>query len=440
MRDAFDNIIAGARLALFLPVTEHAFRFSRGQVWMMATAGLLLSIGLDWTFTAAPSAFNGYGFHDEALFLVLVMLAAWVVAVAAHDARLNQALPVMWLSAGLAAYPVQALIISGWPDPGLDFSVAYGLGIAWWTLIVYRSLDTLGIGRVLRRINQTVLVALIVTLPDWHFTPTSFWYPLPTEVSESDPPPRLDAEAVLFAQQSRLDAALAQLPAETPGRADLYAVGFGSHGSQDVFMREIAVLEGMNKSRFGQSARTLKLINNIATVEQAPLATLSNLQYALTKISGLMDVDEDILFLFLTSHGSSEHLLSVELANLPLQPLATSDLTEMINTLPVRWKVIVISACYSGGFLPSLANEHTLVITAAHAERQSFGCSNDATMTWFGRAFMQEGLAKGLGFVDAYANARELVSGWESENEHTESLPQIAAGPEIVKKLAELGW
>jgi hypothetical protein len=38
-------------------------------------------------------------------------------------------------------------------------------------------------------------------------------------------------------------------------------------------------------------------------------------------------------------------------------------------------------------FVPALADARTLVITAAAADRPSFGCEDGATWTYFGDAF-----------------------------------------------------
>ncbi|WP_084683783.1 C13 family peptidase [Psychromonas hadalis] len=50
----------------------------------------------------------------------------------------------------------------------------------------------------------------------------------------------------------------------------------------------------------------------------------------------------------------------------------------------IKWKVIVVSACYSGIYIETLADEYTLVMTASNAEQPSFGCSNSANFTYFG--------------------------------------------------------
>ena len=98
-----------------------------------------------------------------------------------------------------------------------------------------------------------------------------------------------------------------------------------------------------------------------------------------------MDRDSDILILFLTSHGSPDGLAIT--AGRRAETLAPSALAEMLDQTGVRHKVVIISACYSGVFIPRLANSDTLVITAADAGHASFGCEdNKAQWTYFGDA------------------------------------------------------
>ena len=87
----------------------------------------------------------------------------------------------------------------------------------------------------------------------------------------------------------------------------------------------------------------------------------------------------------LTSHGSPAGL-AVK-AGLLTQTLTPSNLADMLARTGVRYKVVVISACYSGVFIPRLANPDTLVITAADAGHPSFGCRDKAKWTYFGNAF-----------------------------------------------------
>jgi Peptidase C13 family len=58
-------------------------------------------------------------------------------------------------------------------------------------------------------------------------------------------------------------------------------------------------------------------------------------------------------------------------------------LRQMFDASGAKYRVVIISACYSGVFVPVLANPRTLVITAAAADRSSFGCEDRATWTYF---------------------------------------------------------
>jgi hypothetical protein len=72
----------------------------------------------------------------------------------------------------------------------------------------------------------------------------------------------------------------------------------------------------------------------------------------------------------------------------------------MLNASGARYRVIIISACYSGVFARALADRRTLVITAAAPDRPSFGCEDGATWTYFGDAFFNQAL-RGSRTLDA---------------------------------------
>jgi hypothetical protein len=74
----------------------------------------------------------------------------------------------------------------------------------------------------------------------------------------------------------------------------------------------------------------------------------------------------------------------------------------MLARTGVRHKVVVISACYSGVFIPRLANPNMLIITAADADHQSFGCRDKARWTYFGDAFFNVALRQAKTLKDAF--------------------------------------
>jgi hypothetical protein len=133
-----------------------------------------------------------------------------------------------------------------------------------------------------------------------------------------------------------------------------------------------------------------------------------------------------------------------------LQGLRAQALGTMLKDSGIRWKVAVVSACYSGGFIPPLKDPGTLVITAARADRTSFGCADENDFTYFGRAFFKESLPKASSFQDAFRKAETLVAEWEQKDardtasakpggrgrDDAQSLPQISSGSAIEAQLA----
>ncbi len=242
-------------------------------------------------------------------------------------------------------------------------------------------------------------------------------------------------EDLMYAQPDLLDAGLKRLRPQTPGKVDLYALGFAGDAEENVFRNEVDFLPKLLAQRFGAADRTLQLINSPQTFEKTPLATRSNLYDALSGIAATMDPDEDILLLFLTSHGSRDHELYVAMGAMPLDQLTPKDVRDALDAAHIRWRIVVVSACYSGGFIPALREPHTMVITAARSDRTSFGCGSDSQITWFGKAFLTEALNQTTDFHDAYLRARTTIAGWEKRDNDTPSEPQYWAGTEIQQKL-----
>ncbi len=242
-------------------------------------------------------------------------------------------------------------------------------------------------------------------------------------------------EDLMYAQPNLIDASLKRLRAQTPGKIDLYALGFAGDAEETVFRNEVDYLPKLLAQRFDAAGRTLQLINSPATFEKTPLATRTNLYDALSGIAATMDVNEDILLLFLTSHGSRDHQLYVAMGAMPLDQLTPDDIRDALDTAHILWRIVIVSACYSGGFIPALREPHTMIITAARSDRTSFGCGSDSEITWFGKAFLTEALNQTTDFHDAYVRARARIVGWEKRDKDTPSEPQFWEGPLIEAKL-----
>ena len=148
-----------------------------------------------------------------------------------------------------------------------------------------------------------------------------------------------------------------------------------------------------------------------------------------------MDTDEDVLFLYITTHGSEGGELAVELPPLDLFQIRPAGLARMLRNSGIKWKVLVISACYSGGFIEPLKDDNTLIITASDANHQSFGCGNGRNLTWFGKAYFDDALRRTRSFTEAFELARKEVAERERRRGYTPSNPQMFVGAAMREKL-----
>lgn len=242
---------------------------------------------------------------------------------------------------------------------------------------------------------------------------------------------KVTAESVLYSQPALLDTALAGVKAGRPGVPELYLLAFGGTGSQNVFLHEVTSVEQLFAERFGTVGHSVVLVNSPESIGERPLATTIALRRALADIGAKMNRDEDILFLFMTSHGAQDFHFSLELWPYTFDELTPQVLRRMLDDAGIKNRVILVSACYSGGFIAPLAGPDTLVMTASRADRSSHGCVHGADWTFFGRAYFDEALRKTRSFEDAFGMAATAVALREKDEGLTASEPQIAVGPAV---------
>jgi hypothetical protein len=247
------------------------------------------------------------------------------------------------------------------------------------------------------------------------------------------------AEPLMFAQRERVDAASASVAQSDPDRTEIYFVGFAGYGAQKVFAEEIKFAADVVAQRYASGARTLLLLNDERDFHSAPLATASTLRHALRGVAAKMTTDDDVLFLALSSHGSRGWELRLTHGALPLADLTPEQLRAALDESGIRWRVIVISACYAGGFVETLQDPHTIVIAAAAPNRASFGCTDEREITYFGEAFFRDALLEAASLRDAFAAAERIVGEREAaEGFDVPSLPMASFGIELERKLANL--
>lgn len=282
-------------------------------------------------------------------------------------------------------------------------------------------------------------VVLLGVFSAWSltFSDERLWYSTQEEVSAA-PVSRLTEEEVVYLQPELLQRALAGLSAQRPGQSDWYFLGIGGAYYQDVFRTEAESVRSLFDTRFATSGRSLLLINNDDSVLRQPIATRTSITRALHALAARMDRDKDVLFLFVTSHGSQDHQIELNYWPLELAGITPEWLRTTLDATGIRHRVIVLSACYSGGFIPALKSPDTLIITAADATRASFGCSDDAEFTYFGRAFFDEAMRREYSLESAFKAATAVIAERESGEGFEPSRPQWEIGENMQQELPVL--
>ncbi len=222
--------------------------------------------------------------------------------------------------------------------------------------------------------------------------------------------------------------AFAFMPSK-PGVREAYIVSFGLFGGESVFESEARGAAQILGDKLPE-AQSLVSFNT----KRGGGATPRRLLAALKAAGAAMDPDEDVLVLALTSHGTP-HGLAVMVGRSGV--LSPRKLRQMLDASGARYRIVIISACYSGVFIPVLANPNTLVMTAAAANRPSFGCEDGATWTYFGDAFYNQALRRSAKLDTAFAEAKRLVTDRERREGFAPSQPQIAGGSLVLRLLMD---
>jgi hypothetical protein len=212
--------------------------------------------------------------------------------------------------------------------------------------------------------------------------------------------------------------------------AETFIVSFGLFGDQSVFESEARGAARILRERLRSTAAPIISFNR----KRGGPATTQGLAAALLTAGAAMDRDNDVLAVVLTSHGSPEGLAIV--AGNVNETLTPPDLRSMLDASGAKYRVVIISACYSGVFVPALADPRTLVITAAAADRSSFGCEDRAKWTYFGDAFFNRALRMVPDLDAAFEVARRLVTAREQKEGFEPSNPQMAGGADVLALLA----
>jgi hypothetical protein len=137
-------------------------------------------------------------------------------------------------------------------------------------------------------------------------------------------------------------------------------------------------------------------------------------------------------FVYFTSHGAP---LGIVVGDQLVAIRSVGDVID--NSCHDRPTIVIISACFSGMFIPVLRANNRMIFTAARPDRTSFGCSEDLKYTFFDQCVL-ESLPMVQDFLSVADKTKECVAEREmKENVAPPSEPQLYVGSTIAPALKQ---
>ena len=388
-----------------------------------------------WLSAGEIGDFNPQGLVSYALWPFIALIVGIFLSQRVNNPRLMLVPALLWLVLDTHIALLQSLIqYLGMIDLLPYFTYDY-LPIVFMVLFVWQSLAVVWVfSRELKWPwweRALIVAATLFTLVVWQMSVKSqpIW-------KVEDVPPSFSEEA-FYAQPRVLQKALDSIEFGEFAQSHWYYLGVAGASYQDVFMSEVERIKEQFDTRFGTFSRSMVLVNNPMSRNVLPIASRTSIELALRRIGQQMNRESDVLFLYMASHGLPNQF-EIENAPLDLKQVDPKWLKDTLDKSGIRWRVIVISACYSGSFISALQDENTLVITASAADRASFGCSNEADYTYFGRAFFDQAMREQSSMFDAFNQAKSTVAKWEIAQGVEPSEPQWSIGKNMELMLPQL--
>jgi hypothetical protein len=262
-----------------------------------------------------------------------------------------------------------------------------------------------------------------------HTLPSPLLSGMPDPVTQANGATQLERDRPVgwaLGEHRKLDVLLKAIQPQRKGVVDAYVVTIALD-SDPVFSREAREAGKVLGRRYDAAAgRTIVLAgpSGAGAADDLPRGSPDHISAVLARIAELMDPQEDVLVLYTTSHGAPFGIVYSD-GDSGYGQISPSWLWSTLGELQIRNRLLIISACFSGIFAPMLAGENTVVITAAAADRTSFGCVSENDWTFFGDAMINHALRKPQPITTAFNEARTTVAGWESQGRMIPSRPQI---------------
>jgi hypothetical protein len=429
------NLKAGVRLALFMPVTRLAFRIDLAQLLLVFAFSTVIDIATDWIHIGSDVRFSWFGAGGELFTIGVLLLVAATQALMFRQRALALAVPVL----ALASYPISQVVhvapyafaaYETWAGP--TAAAAFEIVMAAWSVaVLVRAVAVALVGRYRAWLALAggAMLAVPIAFSSLLLPTATWWQARGGSVDSRYPNPA--SEPVLAAQQTLLDDALSDLDDETPGRTDVYFVGFLGDGHDDAYRQDMLAARRAMGDRFDMHDRAIALVTSPATQLDTPMATVSHLRETLKEVAAAINPDEDVVMLYLAGPSGSDGSLDVSLPPLELLPLSPATLRTLLDEAGIRWRIIIVSSCHSAAFVGALKNEMTLVLAAGEDGPQG-GCALRNGSTRLGATL----------FRDAFPRSESLQHAFEAAKAEFQrdgaGGAQLFIGSDIEQKMKEL--
>jgi hypothetical protein len=428
----WQNLVGGALLCVFRRAASSRFTYSLDQAIYIAAVIFLLAICVEYIEVMPDPEFNSYAISGMALKLTGLLVTAFILVKLSEQHQAILPFVIQACSATPTYYLVYTAISY---IPNVDVYEKLFWAMIVWALAIIRFIAAPFVNYDKKKMIVTMgSYGLLVIGPTTWVPSGNFWYES-FDDNQFEKLSKINQETLFYDQFDYLVKLKETLKPGNPQTTDLYFLGFGSYSFEDVFMKEIEYIKPLMDSKFNTQGRSIALINNLKTMSHTPLATTSNLTRVIKTIGEAMNKEDDILFVYLTSHGSRKHKLTVEFWPLDLNPVTPELLKTAMDEAGIKWRVVLVSSCYSGGYIEPLKDPHTLIFTASAHDRQSFGCGSSSDFTYFGRAVFVDQLANEQRFLPAFRQAIDSITEREKKEKRKLSLPQLYIGDAIGPKL-----
>jgi hypothetical protein len=457
-----DWLEAGQRIAFFRPISFGSQQVSALQFFVLICLLLLIPVGITRFEVNGAALFDLRGLLLSWITMPVVAVFAWLVL--EYEAKRSQptlgdttALPKSAAHLGTflgisyaASIPLTftssllAVLAMRLPELSANPWLPWVVYVTWWMVFAWSAVITYWIGKVFQLSHRAIAIFVIGTVSIsliYGFTVQERIWEIDYAAQSSEEPPRMQLSQELFESQSAL--LQTQLSTLAPHRADtrdLYAIVFAPYASENVFINESKMVSSVLTERFDAKDRLVQLVNHVSTTTTVAWATPLNLQRSIDAMAQKMDKENDVFLLYMTSHGANDFKLAASHWPLEVDSLTPANLAKMLNNAGIRHRVLIISACYSGGWIPPLANDYSLVMTAADATHTSYGCGRKSDLTYFGKAFFGEQLRSTFSFEEAFNKAVPVIEKREKDAGKADgfSNPQISVGAQVNSALSEL--